>query len=140
MQFWNAILHAIIYTVNLGIPKWCIVRCSLTCHIIRVVVVLEAWWPKKTDYYSRLGIPMSYLRAGVKSLRYCEFTAGFLLRKTIIVSWFMKWIFEIIKILFGLLKVFESSNQDENNDRVSVLSVHISELCSLWTLGVNYLC
>ena len=51
--------------------------------------------------------------------------------QTTIVSLFIELIFTIIKIWFGLLKVAESSNQDENNNRVSVLSVHISELSSL---------
>ena len=51
--------------------------------------------------------------------------------QTTIVSLFIELIFTIIKIWFGLLKVAESLNQDENNIRVSVLSVHISELSSL---------
>ena len=33
----------------------------------------------------------------------------------------------------------ESSNQDKNNTRVSVLSSHISELFSLWAWEMNYL-
>ena len=38
-----------------------------------------------------------------------------------------------IKIKFCMWKVDDSLNQDKNNNRVSVLSAHISELSSLWT-------
>ena len=106
--------------------------CFITYSQEKMIFCICLSIPKKIDYYRRLSILMWYLRAGVHSLimNLLNFSSP---EQTTIVSLFIELIFTIIKIWFGLLKVAESSNQDENNNRVSVLSAHISELSSLWT-------
>ena len=67
---------------------------------------------------------MSYLRAGVHSLimNLLHFSSS---EQIIIVSLFIELVITKIKVQFGSLKVADSSNQHENNNRISVLSVHI---------------
>ena len=72
-------------------------------------------------------MPMPYLRAEV----HYEFTAFSCSEQIPIVSLFTGLTTKIIKVLFGLLKIAENSNQDENKKSVSVLSGHISKLSSL---------